>query len=343
MQMDLLSKKRKFSEVDDDGVAIDLDFLQYSDEEIEDEDETWIDLSEIGAHSLTSIHPRARCLNIKESSISTLPPLPDTLERLIVDQSNVTDLPNPLPRSLEMLSIDCTGVANLPQLPENLENLWVSWSNVTVLPKLPSNLQMLSLERCKITVLPPLPNTLTRLNISNTLIESLPDQLPTCLVELRMESTKIKSLPKLPETLRVLTCDGSLLTELPDPLPSAMSYLTLDHTAITILPKVSRKCCLTLPDTLRLCNPLNVNQNEAYYRSMAPERCKEITGKTWYIAAKYLYKVKQVKIIQRNLHNWLYKPVCADGTLGIVARLGMKKCGNLPTVPMTMKEVQCVL
>ena len=43
-------------------------------------------------------------------------------------------------------------------------------------------------------------------------------------------------------------------------------------------------------------------------------------------------KERAAKIIQRGLHNWLWKPVCRDGTVGIGARLSWKSCMDLRDV-----------
>ncbi len=40
---------------------------------------------------------------------------------------------------------------------------------------------------------------------------------------------------------------------------------------------------------------------------------------------------KAARIIQNGCHNWLWKPVCKDGTLGINVRLGMKGCNIQPS------------
>jgi hypothetical protein len=37
-------------------------------------------------------------------------------------------------------------------------------------------------------------------------------------------------------------------------------------------------------------------------------------------------KSAATRLIMEGCHNWLYKPVCKDGTIGIVPRLQMKKC-----------------
>ena len=39
---------------------------------------------------------------------------------------------------------------------------------------------------------------------------------------------------------------------------------------------------------------------------------------------RYIYK-NVVRIIQQGCHNWLYKPLCKDGTTGIVIKLGYEK------------------
>lgn len=40
-------------------------------------------------------------------------------------------------------------------------------------------------------------------------------------------------------------------------------------------------------------------------------------------------KHNAARIIQRGMHNWLWKPVCKDGTVGINLRLGLKMIKDL--------------
>jgi hypothetical protein len=47
-----------------------------------------------------------------------------------------------------------------------------------------------------------------------------------------------------------------------------------------------------------------------------------IIQRQWKIYTKN--KNKAAKIIQHAMHNWLWKPICKDGTIGINLRLGLK-------------------
>ncbi len=42
---------------------------------------------------------------------------------------------------------------------------------------------------------------------------------------------------------------------------------------------------------------------------------------------KYIYNKRDnaARVIQNGLHNWLAKPVCNDGTIGIIPRLAMRE------------------
>ena len=41
---------------------------------------------------------------------------------------------------------------------------------------------------------------------------------------------------------------------------------------------------------------------------------------------------KAARIIQKGCENWLWKPLCKDGTIGIMPRIAMKKLFNLSAV-----------
>lgn len=47
------------------------------------------------------------------------------------------------------------------------------------------------------------------------------------------------------------------------------------------------------------------------------------------ILAEKMYQEKKVKIIQKRCHNWLWKPICNDGKMGINAKIGWDNCMNL--------------
>lgn len=156
----------------------------------------------------------------------------------------------------------------------------------------------LKLCRLRLTSLPPLPNSVKSFWCSNTLITSLPEELPSSLERLFCFETCIKKLPKLPNTLTLLLCFNSPLIELPE-LPLSLLHLSCSKTQISILPELPLKLktfnvskCPNL--LIQLENEETVESyekrwkpiREKFQRERNVERCKtvkeELMAATWH-------------------------------------------------------------
>ena len=130
----------------------------------------------------------------------------NTKKTLYLDYLNITSLP-PLPASLQEIDCSCTQITSLPPLPDSLKILECSNTQITSLPPLPSSLQKLYCACTPITSLPPLPNSLKCLTCFNTQITSLPP-LPDSLKVIFCHITPITSLPSFPTSLISLMCNN---------------------------------------------------------------------------------------------------------------------------------------
>ena len=151
-------------------------------------------------------------LDLDWLGLSSLPPLPATLQTLICSNNRITSL-LPLPTTLQSLNCSNNHLTSLPPLPTTLQMLGCSKNQLTSLPPLPTSLQMLGCSKNHLTSLPPLPISLQDLMCSNNQLTFLPP-LPTQLQTLRCDHNQLISLPPLPATLHALRCNDNRLTSL---------------------------------------------------------------------------------------------------------------------------------
>jgi hypothetical protein len=201
--------------------------------------------------------------------ISTLPPLPETVQRLRIDTCERLVSIHRLPVSLRHLQIiGCpmleilpaymppklfycsiysgNSFSTLPIFMDALTHLFIhSAKSLHAIHHLPSSLEELYIRNTRIHTLPRiLPPNLRKLVMPHSDLRNLPP-LPDCLDTLHIKSTHMSELPPLPNSLRTLHVSNMTSLEcLPNPLPPLLNELYADNTALTTLPD--------LPPHLRL-------------------------------------------------------------------------------------------
>lgn len=137
-----------------------------------------LDLRSLRLTSLPPLPDSLQKLLACDNQLTSLPPLPSSLTSLLVDRNQLTSLP-PLPARLEFLSATRNKLASLPPLPVRLEFLEVNHNQLTSLPALPDRLRSLYASHNQLTSLPPLPYSLGGLRASHNQLTSLPEPLRT--------------------------------------------------------------------------------------------------------------------------------------------------------------------
>lgn len=185
-----------------------------------------------------------RELHLKNSSITSITALPDTLEVLNLYNNNfLTSLPSSLPPRLRVLKVSVSALTSLPSpLPVGLQILDCGYNKISELPELPSTLQELICNGSNpmmsdsnpITQLPRLPETLLKLSCSGNKLgstrenyEGLPP-LPKNLLELNCAENFIHSLPELPPRLRILKCENNSIRVIPF-LPASLIFINFNY------------------------------------------------------------------------------------------------------------------
>jgi fimbrial isopeptide formation D2 family protein len=183
------------------------------------------------------------------NSLTSLPPLPTSLETLVCNGNSLTSLPT-LPNALKYLMCYFNQLTSLPTLPNLLQFLNCSNNLLTSIPILPSSLQILGCVYNQLTSLPILPDSLQNIQCYHNQLMNLPS-LPNTLTTLVCSDNQLTSLPSLPNTMTELNCSNNQLTVLPT-LQSSLLYLSCAFNQLTSLPP--------LPDSLQnlYCNNNNL-------------------------------------------------------------------------------------
>jgi hypothetical protein len=198
-------------------------------------------------------------IDISSLDLTTLPPLPAGLRRLVARDNRLTSLPNYLPQELRTLDASGNKLSVLPEnLPQELEFLVIDDNNLRALPEnLPHGLQVLSAAQNQLTMLrenlphtlqclyaahnrlttvPELPQGLQDLDISGNQLNALP-QLPDGLKNLSFGINNLLSLPaNLPPNVQNLHCRGNNFRTLPDNLPRQLRHLDVGTNQLSSLP-----------------------------------------------------------------------------------------------------------
>ncbi len=139
--------------------------------------------------------------------LESLPPIPNTCQRLNCSHNKLTSLPA-LP-NCRMLFCQNNWLTELPDLP-NCERLDCKSNQLTRLPQL-AKIVILYCENNKLTFLPPLPKCFWLL-CGNNLLTVLPELL--CCDTLACGNNKLTGLPALPKC-KYLDCADNFITYFP--------------------------------------------------------------------------------------------------------------------------------
>jgi hypothetical protein len=138
-------------------------------------------------------------LDVSGYDLTSLPPLHDSLKRLVCMRNQLTSLP-PLPNSLTELVCENNQLSVLPPLPDSLTELSCDDNCLVSLPTLPGLLEYLSCAGNLLTSLPSLPDSLAELSCGGNMLNALPS-LPCLLKELNCCDNKLTVLPLAPSSL----------------------------------------------------------------------------------------------------------------------------------------------
>ena len=155
-------------------------------------------------------------------------------------------------------------------------------------------------------------------------IENLPNGLQTFYCD----NNQIRKIENLPNGLQTFYCDNNQISKIEN-LPQNLQTFDCNNNQITTI--------RNLPNGLKsfysIGNPIafvdNIPIDWFYKGQRGGFRLK------WYNIIKHLQrrqrlrfkrKTNAIKIIQNSCHNWLWKPICKDGLLGINCKLGLTAC-----------------
>lgn len=210
-------------------------------------------------NSLTSLPPLPDSLIMLDCSSNQLlhlPALPNSVERLYCAANQLLNLPV---LSSELRSLYCNGnqLDSLPSFPSNLDTLNCFYNSITYLPSFPATLIFLNCQQNQITTLPNgvslkyidcdynaivtlgIYDSLQQLNCDNNQIQRLP-VLPNSLAFLSCDNNNIDSIIYLPNSINELSCNFNQLKSLGSRLPDSLEVLSCGNNLLTVLPALPK-------------------------------------------------------------------------------------------------------
>lgn len=170
-------------------------------------------------------------LDLSELGLSTLPIiLPAHVTTILLRGNHLKHLPENLPADLSVLDVSYNPGLRSTNFPKNLKRLIAKNIELEFLPRLPNTLKYCEIENNLLRDLPPLPESLRYLNaIYNNLshLPQLPPRLSSCIVgdnslteipdippyidEFDVSNNELLIIPELPPFLRFFCARGNLL------------------------------------------------------------------------------------------------------------------------------------
>ena len=274
------------------------------------------------------------------------------LDDVIIQCQLNKDIPNNIDTiSLEsfhnlcILNCDNNHLSYLPKLPPNLRKLSCANNYLNHLPTLHEGLQELNCAYNQIICIENMPQTLEYIYCHHNGI----DVILTWSKQLKYIDCSYNKLEKINvldlKQLRILYCHYNELEE----IPMHSNYLEeLDisyNKYIMCIPKNLSKniyhLCITGTSITKIEYIKNKNISIAYNHHVKyidnllitwlDEHRICITWPMYFILKKYQRNIKlkyqrklnAIRLIQKNCYNWIWKPTCKDGTIGIRLRLDL--------------------
>ena len=207
-----------------------------------------------------------------------------------------------LPNSLRIFDCKWKKIIKIENLPYNLEEFNCYENRITKIENLPYNLEEFNCYGNRITKIENLPENLQWFDcVCNrlTIFEDLPENKQTFY---DFSITKIENLPR---GLKVFYCNDNKITKIEN-LPRGLQKFKYLFNPIKFVDDISI-------EWFEQRGGFNLQWYNTIKRLQRRQRLR-------------FKRNKSAKIIQKGCHNWLWKPICNDGTHGVHCRIGLKKC-----------------
>ncbi len=257
-------------------------------------------------------------LNCENNNLTFIPPLPQSLQRLLISYNKLEKLTN-IPPHLTALYCKGNLLKALPDLPINLEVLDCSSNAIIVLPKLPVTLKTLFCSFNQLTILPDLPKNLEGLECGNNKLKNLPPLLPRTLRILSCQNnTELDCLPRLPDSLLYLYIPKGI-----NCLPNSVTKAAVERVEGIVSQSVKLPICTSIQ--LAQCPPITLDPIDVGKRiAMFPNPTEGVLNikQQGYIIDKVLIfnnlgqLVKKVKTVEIDMNHlavgWYFVQVHTD-------------------------------
>jgi Leucine-rich repeat (LRR) protein len=135
-------------------------------------------------------------------------------------------------------------------------------------------------------------------------------------------------IEKLPEHCRTFNCAINSITKIEN-LPDSLIEFDCQYNKITRIENLpeSLKVFMFDDNPIQFVDNLGIDEYKSLFGEFVVQDYTNIKKCTRIIKNWHILHETAARVITRGCHNWIWKPFCNDGTIGIRPRLDMQELG----------------
>jgi hypothetical protein len=223
----------------------------------------------------------------------------------LIDKSELKKIEN-IPEYVDKFDCWDNKITKIENLPKLLKEFDCSNNQIKVIENLPNLLEIFWCHDNIISKIEKLPESLYEFVCSDNSIEKI-ENLPNSLYNFDCSDNVVEKIENLPNSLEIFNCDNNLIRRIEN-LPNSLKEFRFDNNLIEFVNN------MTWREYISLFEDFEIEEYTCIKKS------QQII-KNWYKPEE------AARVITRNCHNWIWKPFCNDGTIGIRPRLDTRDLG----------------
>ncbi|HAW0894304.1 TPA: hypothetical protein JLK53_001938 [Escherichia coli] len=165
-----------------------------------------------------------KTLDLSNLQLSSLPPLPEWIEVLLVYHNKLTKIQ--VPELCKELSASFNELTVFPEVPDNIIRISVANNKISYIASFPSKAEIILIGHNNLSEIPAIPDTTKIFSCSYNNIKKI-THFPQNLIHAFIEHNNIQALPALHSNLKTLYAEDNPIKE-EFKIPSTLKNISLD-------------------------------------------------------------------------------------------------------------------
>ncbi|WP_407907023.1 DUF5503 domain-containing protein [Escherichia coli] len=151
-----------------------------------------------------------KSLDLSGLQLSSLPPLPEWIEKLSVSHNQLSTIQ--VPELCKELDASFNNLTEFPKMPDDITRIYVNNNLISRIDSFPAKAQIIFIGQNNLSEIPAIPDVTKDFDCSNNNIKKI-HYLPANLEFVSIQHNKIQALPKLGRDLKIFNMGGNPINE----------------------------------------------------------------------------------------------------------------------------------